>query len=325
MRYVYDPPEIKERLPIVYAGAQVGVQFGPDGKALCPFHDDTNPSLELMAPGEDGEPWWYCRACGANGDVISLVQRQEGLAFFQALIRCSELIEGMPANYVPPPPPEKKRYAVTPEWEERLQEFQGFTREHSGVGLLSYAYGFTKDSDDLAARQAWDQHLMNWGWCLDEGCNVVIPHRTREGRLTAVKVRYRNKDWRAFGSFSSLYGSWLPVRHRALLLCEGESDCVWADANGQPVTCRALPSGANAKWFMEDEARWCASLGGTVYLGFDNDEGGIIARKNWGKKLKELGVRDLRLVVLPPQQDLRSSAGTLDELLKESVDYNGQE
>ena len=56
-------------------------------KAICPFHDDHNPSLSV-----DGERGIYkCFACGAGGDVFSFVREYEGLkrdepmSFYQAV------------------------------------------------------------------------------------------------------------------------------------------------------------------------------------------------------------------------------------------------
>ena len=47
----------------------------PDGKkALCPFHADRNPSLEVRTSGKYAGTF-KCWACGAHGDVISFVER----------------------------------------------------------------------------------------------------------------------------------------------------------------------------------------------------------------------------------------------------------
>jgi hypothetical protein len=42
------------------------------GKALCPFHDDRNPSMQIYADG------YHCFVCGAHGDAIDLVQHVRG-------------------------------------------------------------------------------------------------------------------------------------------------------------------------------------------------------------------------------------------------------
>ena len=49
--------------------------------ALCPFHDDTQPSLRINA--ETGA--YRCMACGAKGgDVLAFHRQRHGLSFLQA-------------------------------------------------------------------------------------------------------------------------------------------------------------------------------------------------------------------------------------------------
>jgi len=52
--------------------------------ALCPFHDDRNPSFAINL--ESGG--YYCRSshCGARGNsIVSFVMAREGLSFREAL------------------------------------------------------------------------------------------------------------------------------------------------------------------------------------------------------------------------------------------------
>ena len=50
-------------------------------KVLCPFHGDTNPSATVDLDGD----WFNCFACEAKGDVLDLIQRDEGVDFETAL------------------------------------------------------------------------------------------------------------------------------------------------------------------------------------------------------------------------------------------------
>jgi DNA primase len=50
-------------------------------KALCPFHDDHNPSLELNPERQS----YKCWSCGAGGDVFDFVQNIEHVEFPEAL------------------------------------------------------------------------------------------------------------------------------------------------------------------------------------------------------------------------------------------------
>jgi len=58
---------------------------GAQTLALCPFHQDTRPSLNLF-PTEGVSPAHYhCFACGAHGNAIDLVKHVEGLEFLPAV------------------------------------------------------------------------------------------------------------------------------------------------------------------------------------------------------------------------------------------------
>lgn len=56
-------------------------QAGPIYKALCPFHDDKNPSLTI----DPRKQSYKCWACGEWGDVFTFVQKMDHVEFFDAL------------------------------------------------------------------------------------------------------------------------------------------------------------------------------------------------------------------------------------------------
>lgn len=47
--------------------------------ALCPFHDDKNPSMSIR------NNHFYCFACNAHGDAIEFVMKRDGLSFVAAI------------------------------------------------------------------------------------------------------------------------------------------------------------------------------------------------------------------------------------------------
>lgn len=45
-----------------------------ESKALCPFHNDKDPSLVIYSDRSAGKPHFHCYACGEHGDAIDLVK-----------------------------------------------------------------------------------------------------------------------------------------------------------------------------------------------------------------------------------------------------------
>ena len=69
-----------ERL-VASSGVQL-VQRGRDLVGLCPFHDDTDPSL-VVSPAKN---LWNCMgACSAGGSVVDWVMRAEAVSFRHAV------------------------------------------------------------------------------------------------------------------------------------------------------------------------------------------------------------------------------------------------
>jgi DNA primase len=80
---------VKQAIDIVSLAGEYGLQLHRSGskfKALCPFHDDHNPSL-ILDPDRQS---YKCWACGAGGDVLSFVQAYERVEFPEALRMLAE-------------------------------------------------------------------------------------------------------------------------------------------------------------------------------------------------------------------------------------------
>jgi DNA primase len=54
---------------------------GREFQALCPFHDDNNPSMRVYPDRQS----FRCWVCNEGGDVFSWVQKRENVGFFDAL------------------------------------------------------------------------------------------------------------------------------------------------------------------------------------------------------------------------------------------------
>lgn len=82
-----DLTEIKKNLPMRDVCAHYHINVGRNGKAICPFHSDHHPSMQVY-PHDGG---FHCFVCGANGSVIDFIQRMENISFGDAI----EIAAGM--------------------------------------------------------------------------------------------------------------------------------------------------------------------------------------------------------------------------------------
>lgn len=84
---------------------------GSEHKALCPFHDENNPSFSISRKRNQ----YWCFGCGAHGDVIKFVMEYRGLGFKDAV---AELTNGNPpTTYEVPTKREYNREEEVKDWQ----------------------------------------------------------------------------------------------------------------------------------------------------------------------------------------------------------------
>ena len=69
---------VKMGVSMTEAAERYGVTVNRSRKALCPFHNDHNPSLFVA------DDHYHCFACGEHGDVIDFVAKLYGLSLHEA-------------------------------------------------------------------------------------------------------------------------------------------------------------------------------------------------------------------------------------------------
>ena len=88
--------QVKSASSLVDVAARLGLKLVKKGKgykALCPFHEDKNPSLSI----NDNKGVFHCFGCGEKGDVIAFVQKMQGVGFQEAVQYLAECA-GIPAG-----------------------------------------------------------------------------------------------------------------------------------------------------------------------------------------------------------------------------------
>lgn len=293
-----DKDTVRRSLPLAYVFYELGIPLNGEGKRICPWHDDHQPSLRTWIDEWDVGRWG-CFPCGAKGDVYDLIQRVESCGFTDSLLRAQELLASMP-----------------PEWEGVGQELKrtfdrataeelvadACERASGSLGSIGVALGVV----DLTATDQYkyqaDLYLAGtWRMGFDESWNTVIPHYGYDGLLTGVKFRELGggERWAMPGSsFDALYGGWNPRMHRDVVLCEGESDAWWAALQAPAADVLALPAGAGL--FLP---QWVEVQADTFFLAFDGDEAGRNAVAVWRSYLAG---RQVAVIEPPDGDDLRS-------------------
>lgn len=317
MEYIPSKDETKKLLPLEFVCSRLGINFNSSGRATCPFHNDTEPSL-YMWEGNDGVKLWWCQPCGFGGDVFSLIQRSFSCTFPEAISRARAFLQDVPENYVPPVTVSgRSREISMDEWEQHVLDAQARAEQEDHSGYMAARIGLAPLAD-TGLCTAWDKWIRaNWRWGVDERGNILMPHYTREGILAGCKVRSPAGDrWSLDGSVYSgqLYGAWKPKNAQNVLLTEGETDCIFAACQRVrekvSVDVMALPAGAGDA--IDD--RWLLHLKEyeTVYLAFDPDKAGIAATWKWLNTL----TNKCRVCFLPLGRDLRDASPSISNLLK---------
>ena len=71
----------------VISAYQPLTQHGKEYIGLCPFHNDSSPSMHVSP----SKRIFKCFACGTGGDAIGYVMKREGLSYFEAMKKVAEI------------------------------------------------------------------------------------------------------------------------------------------------------------------------------------------------------------------------------------------
>ncbi len=80
----YDVGDLLMKVPLEEVISRLGIKAERRGhqlRAICPFHQDSKPSLNLYPSGKGSPSHFHCFSCGAHGNAIDLVKEVNGTDF----------------------------------------------------------------------------------------------------------------------------------------------------------------------------------------------------------------------------------------------------
>jgi DNA primase len=296
---------LKQDLSLAAVAMKYGVELAPrpGGRlvGLCPFHADTNPSLELWPAG--GIWRWSCFPCQSSGDLFDFLAKWHECDFRDAMAIAKELRE---RGLEPGPIAEGHTYGDdfdTLEWlMHRAEEDLAPQPTAVTIEQALAARGVTVPVD-------WLRQEFN---VVSDKDGLLVPHYNRYGKLRAIKRRIP-PTWRPpisvrGSNLSHLYGAWRDIGDPLIVLCEGESD-TWSMAymlREKMADVVGLPSGVHRPmpdWLDEMRDRH-------VILILDADEPGLRCMAAWAQALKPVA-RSIRMAELPSGLDVTAAGPDL--------------
>lgn len=281
--------EVKAGLPIPYVLLRAGVQWedGHDGRvhAVCPFHNDHEPSLDVFAPNR-----WNCPPCGDGGDVLDLLQRfAPNITFGGAMEWAERLIDEMRAA----------------EWVDAARPLDRPPFDvGEGSALVVRGLAGRLDSFIRAKGYAFDATFLRDEWGVGQvNDRIIIPYWSYSGDLRTYRTRAvdgSDKPKSAYGTHEpTLYGEWRDTGNPLVVLCEGESDAWSASyALGTAATVLGVPGAGRAPWGHTGLSQR------QVVIAFDGDPAGRAGSARWRSYLPNNQV--VRVIDLPDGRDLSS-------------------
>ena len=333
--------EIRARVPLEgVIGKRVRlVRRGRELLGLCPFHNEKTPSFTV----NEEKGFFHCFGCGAHGDVIGFLMRDEGLAFPEAVERLAgDAGLALPARDPRAEAREQQRHSLFGVVEEAAKWFEWELVGPRGVTARRYLdtrgvdeetrarfrLGYAPDSR-TALRTRLEKDGVTEAMMVEAGlliapddgrtpydrfrARVIFPICDRRGRVVAfggralgdVQPKYLNSpETPLFAKGSLLYG-----QHLAAPAARKAGRAIAVEgymdviALHQSGIAEAVAPLGTALTEQQLEGLW--RLADDPVLCFDGDEAGVrAAARAVERALPRLNAkRSLRFATLPAGQD----------------------
>jgi len=334
---------LKQQIDLVALIQSKGVELKPHGSdlvGLCPFHNDTNPSL-VVTPSKN---LWHCMgACQMGGSVVDWVMKCEGVSFRHAveLLRSGDVsillspkigprmgtVPKLPSPVKPDSDEQTSLNQVIEFYHETLLkspeclaylEKRGIRNDEAitkfKLGFANRTLALRLPDKNRAAGEEIRAKLQKLGVLRDTGHehfngSLVIPVVGRDGNVTEVygrKITYGLKPPCTYHSYlpGPHRGIWNPecLDSREVILCEALIDALTFWVNG----FKNVTASYGVEGFTEDHLAGFIRHGiKRVIVAYDRDEAGERGAEKLAKKLLSEGI-DCKRVHFPKGMDANS-------------------
>jgi DNA primase len=289
------------------------VQKGNSIRAICPFHDDHDPSMNISAKKQI----FKCFVCGATGNVFGFVERYEHLNFPQAVKRVADLCN-IPFDYHVPQAvvehdPHQRLHDLLAEavnfqqYQLNLSDYAQFAqylnnRQVTPALIEQFKIGYQPGEGMLI------RFLKHKGYSVDElitanivsvdrpdlelfGQRITFPIADEVGRVIGFTARSLNPDQPKYlnSSTSLLYHKSKIVynyhlakqpaqQHHQVIVVEGVMDVIAFAKIGVMHVVATLGTAATL-----DQLKKIRQLSPNIILCYDGDSAGLTATFRLGK------------------------------------------
>ena len=142
------------------------IKAGRNYKAVCPFHDDKNPSLMISKEKQI----FKCFVCGASGNAISFIQKYDKISFFEAVKEVAKISgynDERLTNLNQPKVNVNNEYSDIYNCLNEIANFYEISLYQSEVGKKGLEYLKNRGLNDDVI------HYFRIGYSLDDGENII--------------------------------------------------------------------------------------------------------------------------------------------------------
>ena len=331
---------------------------GKEFKAVCPFHDDSNPSLTISP----SKGFYHCFSCGAHGTAVGFLMNYEHLSFIEAIESLASSL-GVEIPYEQNQQPIKKNNNLYDLLAEIQAHYQLLLKKNSGAIEYLKNRGITGDVakrfnigfappgwrnilDKYGTSKNGISELLKLGLIIQKDHNnyydrfrerIMFPIRDNRGRyigfggriLNQEQPKYLNSpETPLFHKGRELYGLYecqQALRNiQRIVVVEGYMDVISLAQHGIDYAVASMGTATT-----DDHFNRLFRLTDYIYFCFDGDQAGLDAAwralKNALPHVRE--GRQIKFVFLPEKDDpdtyvKKNSATAFEKELDDGLDLS---